>query len=595
MADQWEVKKIHDKPDKLLMKYDSDQQQFVEWTPVKKEKSNVDLERIAYQGLGGMVGGTLASPGALTTPIGIGLGSAAGGQIYDIKEEFAGKLKAPPLQERFKSAGEDFALDVVSPVALSKGIYAGKKLLGSMINKPVTKLFRPSDMAAYRSIGIKPTAAAATQSRPLMVMENALSDYPFSAGVMQRSAQYNINQLKMASEYLAKEYGPILTKEEAGKLLKTGAKEAIGDLDNVFKKLFTRIAEQIGPDPQKINNTINVLKTLKTEAITGPSTGIKSIADEIVEKAQTAGGGLPFEALKKYRSYVGDLMKDPHLVSNRNIQSGDLKRLYGALTRDMEQAALKAGPKSHASWRAANKYFEVKLNRDIPILEEIMKKGYDEEAWNIAMKSSQIGGSRLRLLKKQMPEESWNAVAGTVLGKLGSSTPGAQSAAGDMFSISTFLTNWNRLAPEAKTALWGGTKYQALSKELDKLAAVVGDFKSIEAIANKSKTGSVLMFFSLFQTLGVGAGAGYVTGGAGGIGMGIAAAVPMAVAPHYLAKLMTNQGFVKWLAQGVKIGKTAPSAMSVHLGRLFVLREKEDPATQEAIDELIRKIPLVYM
>jgi hypothetical protein len=58
--------------------------------------------------------------------------------------------------------------------------------------------------------------------------------------------------------------------------------------------------------------------------------------------------------------------------------------------------------------------------------------------------------------------------------------------------------------------------------------------------------------------------------------------------PYGAAKLITNQSFVKFLTQGVKIMKTDPNAMSVHLGRLFALREKED--IKDEVNSLISSI-----
>lgn len=546
-------------------------------------------ERIGYQTLGGMVGGAVASPSVVGTPAGIGLGSGIGGQVYDLKEELLGRKAPKPLLERSVGAAEDVMFDVVSPAALSKGIYAAKKIGGAVINKPVSKLFRPSDMAAYGRVGVKPTAATATQSRALGVMENALADFPVSAGPMQRSAQHNIEQLKFANEYLAKEFGENLTKEETGALLKTAAPKAIERLDKVYGKLFGLVSKRISDVPQEVKNTRNMLQELLKESERGPSSGIASIASDVVAKAKASGGGLPFNSLKKFRTKVGKMLKEPGLVSNRDIVSGDLKRLYGALTLDMETAALKAGPKAHANWRAANKYYELSLQKKLPVLEEIIKKGYDEEAFNVLMKSAKVGGSRLRMLRKQMSQEEWGAVAGNMLKNLGRANPGAQNASGEMFSVSTFLTRWNQLAPEAKKAVWGGTRYKQLWTELDEFTRVAGDFKAVESLANRSRTGSVLMFFSLFQTLG--ATAGGVAGGPLGAVGGMAVMGTMTVAPYATARLMTNPGFVRWLSRGVKIAKANPQAMSTHLGRLFMLREREDieDEVSNLIDVAFRK------
>jgi hypothetical protein len=183
-----------------------------------------------------------------------------------------------------------------------------------------------------------------------------------------------------------------------------------------------------------------------------------------------------------------------------------------------------------------------------------------------------------------MPNDEWDSVSATIFGKLGMAKAGAQDATGEVFSINTFMTNWSKLAPESKKALWAGTKHQGLYKDLDEFASVVGDMKGVEALANKSRTGSILMFYGIFQALSGAAGQA-----AGGIPGAAAATVgSMVGGPYGAAKLITNQSFVKFLTQGVKIMKTDPNAMSVHLGRLFALREKED--IKDEVNSLISSI-----
>ncbi len=559
--------------------------EIVRREPVGPEKGT-DWGRVGAQAFGGMVGGFMAAPTSmgLATPMGIALGSSMAGQVYDRGAELAGRKPKATMGEAAMTAAEDFFFDAVSPVAISKGIYAAKKIGGAVVQK-ATGAFAPVELSLYKRLGLEPTASMVTQSRGLMAAENALSDYALSSGVMQEVAQRNLEQLKFSSEYLAREYGDTLTTEELGTLLKQGAKGALEKLDGVYGKLFSRVSQEIGTTPWPVENTRKMLAVLAEEAKIGPESGIGGIANDIIQKAGANGGGLPFDALKKFRTKVGDLMKDPSLISTRDIQSGDLKRLYSALSQDMEYAAKQAGPQAHAKWRAANKYYEVSLVKKVPILEGILKKGYDEEAFGLAMRASKEGGSRLRALRRQLDNEQWGAVAGTVFNKLGKATPGAQDATGKAFSVQTFLTNWNRLAPEAKQALWAGTRHQELYHELDNFARVVSDMKNVERMVNTSKTGSTLMFFGLLQSIG--AASGGVTGGVSGAAAGMAASAPVLIAPYYAAKLLTNQKFVSWLAEGVKVTATDPNAMKVHLGRLWALREEED--IQEAVDQVIKK------
>jgi hypothetical protein len=552
----------------------------------EKQRPGFNLERTLYQVGGGMLGGAAAAGAAspLAVPVGIGLGSAIAGQAYDRSMEAQGKQAPQTGMQALTTGTEDFIYDVVSPAALKAGIYGTKKAGSALINYTKSKVWPNVDIQKFINVGVKPTPGVALKSKGFGIAEQALGDFPLSAPPIQKLARENVEALKFSSQYLAEQYGDVLSKEELGTLLQHGATGAMERLSGVYNKLFSRVSKDIGDAPQALSKTADIISVLEKEAAKGPSTSVLKIGQDILEKAEAQGGGLPFESLKKFRTKIGDMMKDPFLVSTRDIQSGDLKRLYGALTEDMEAAAKAAGPQSHARWRAANKYFEISTNNKLPILEEIAKKRYSEDAYNILMKSSESGGSRLRLLRRQMPNDEWDAVSATIFGKLGMAKAGAQDAAGEVFSINTFMTNWNRLAPEAKKALWAGTKHQGLYKDLDEFASVIGDMKGVEALANKSRTGSILMFYGIFQALSGAAGQA-----AGGIPGAAAATVgSMVGGPYGAAKLITNQSFVKFLTQGVKIMKTDPNAMSVHLGRLFALREKED--IKDEVNSLISSI-----
>jgi len=310
------------------------------------------------------------------------------------------------------------------------------------------------------------------------------------------------------------------------------------------------------------------------------------MAQEIVQKAKLNNGGLPWDAIKNWRTYVGDLMKDPALVSTRNIKSGDLKRLYGALTHDMEQAALQAGPKVHAKWRAANKYFETKLLNDVPIIEEVIKKKLPEEVFDTIMKSSPKGGTRLRALRKNLSKKEWDAVAGTVLGEMGLEKPGAGATRERIFSPGTFLTNWRKMSSQAKRALFKGSRYEGLSKSLDQFVNISSDMKAIERMANVSNTGPIIAFYSMLA--GMGLVGGTVLAGGEGFAGSAGTLATVALGSRGMAKLMTNPKFVRWLANGAKIAKTRPNDMSVHLSRLMVLRFKDD--VQDDVNKVVNYI-----
>ncbi len=149
--------------------------------------------------------------------------------------------------------------------------------------------------------------------------------------------------------------------------------------------------------------------------------------------------------------------------------------------------------------------------------------------------------------------------------------------AGDAFSVSTFLTNWNRITPEAKKVLFGGKRYEDLAPALDDLVNAVSSLKGIEKLTNTSNTARNMIAFMTLQSL-IGGGTGIALGG-GAPGAG---AVALLVAPNPLARLITSPAFVRWLITPV----TKANGILPHLTRLVAIAEAE-PELREAIQQYV--------
>jgi hypothetical protein len=272
-----------------------------------------------------------------------------------------------------------------------------------------------TDITKFKEFGVTPTVAEMTGSRAATIAENALGDFPFTSSYFQKHAKKSLEELKFANKLIAEDFGGagegILTRQEEGTLLREGAEKAIGGLKEIYGKVFDFVGKGVGTQPLPITNTATLLNDMTSRVGKEPiNKNVLSIAGDVMKSAEMQGGGIPWEILKKWRTEVGDLLKDPMKLSQRDLNTGQLKQLYSAMTQDMEDAALKAGPQVHARWRAADKYFQVSMTRDVPLLEQIVSKGYDEEIRAAVMQSSKDGGSRLKVLKRRLSPDEFNAV-----------------------------------------------------------------------------------------------------------------------------------------------------------------------------------------
>lgn len=283
---------------------------------------------------------------------------------------------------------------------------------------------------------------------------------------------------------------------------------------------------------------------------------------------------LPYEALKKLRTLVGNELEGASLVSD--VPRSKWKAVYGALTRDMEAAA--TTPEAKQALSRANSYFNARSSRIDEIDRVIDRNGGPEKIYQAVMGGVKDGGSTLRAVMQSLPEEGQKAVTAAALRRMGLANAGTQDAAGEAFSAATFLTNWNKASPEARRALFD--RYGAgFSRDMDRIASVAERIKNGgQAIANPSGTAKQGAQFAYWGGLGGALMTGQV-GAALGLGLG-------GVGSNLAARLMTNPRFVKWLAASTDKPIGALPAQINVLKR--VASESADPDIEEAAEALSR-------
>lgn len=282
---------------------------------------------------------------------------------------------------------------------------------------------------------------------------------------------------------------------------------------------------------------------------------------------------LPYEALKKLRTLVGNELEGASLVSD--VPRSKWKAVYGALTRDMEAAA--TTPEAKQALSRANSYFNARASRIDEIDRVIDRNGGPEKIYQAVMGGVKDGGSTLRSVMQSLPEEGQKAVTAAALRRMGLANPGAQDAAGEAFSAATFLTNWNKTSPEARRALFD--RYgPGFSRDLDKISKVAERIKEGgQAIANPSGTARQGAQFAYWGGLGGALMTGQV-GGALGLGLG-------GVGANLGARLMTNPSWVKWLAKATDLPVGALPAQVNVLKRIAAEKSDRDIAEAAALLE----------
>lgn len=449
------------------------------------------------------------------------------------------------------------------------------------------------NIADFEQAGATPTLAEATQKPYLASTESVFEKLPFANKVIAKKYDDTQEAIGRKVDELAKKLSQEPSKESAGRAIERGLTGLGGFTDRIKSRanvLFNKIDDYIPPEsPVTVSNTQNLITDItrpirgaenlsETALLSNPT--LKSVAQAMSQDA--ANGQLPYQALKRLRSEIGSKIANATIFDD--VAKGDLKRLYGALSEDMKEAAVKAGPQAEQAYNRASNFYKASLKRiddDLkPIMGKLERKGYTpEDVFKTAVRGSNEGSFRLIQLKKSLKADEWSEVASGLLQRMGRAVNSKQDDTGEVFSTETFLTNWNKLNDNAKKALFTGTKYQALKNDLDKVASAASKIRSRQqTLNNPSGTAAAVINSLMFP--------GTLIAGAISPSVGMYAGAGLWGA-NKAAKILTSPKSVKWLAGATEIPiQRLPS----YLARLANTMSEDDPEYNEAVKSLIEVI-----
>lgn len=568
---------------------------------------------------GGVLGAAMAVPPAVAAapatggasllgiPAAYGLGAAGGREAFDLSmNTLGGKIDTRNVGERTIDA------------AVTGGVNAAGARAGELVEQgvravagPVRRAFQQNapgqGLADAAQVGVTPLAGMATGNRGVQIMENALSNTPGGASVMQEAAERALREMDQAARNVADDYSRVgapagtptrvRTPQGAGETLRQGSEEAGERYAARRLQLDENLGNIVGNDTiAPVANVQRVLTELEQELAQAPASRAPALraaikrAQAIVADAQPRGG-VTFRTLRSIRTDLGRELERPDVSGYSPASEATIRRLYGALAEDIGATAQTRGPDAVRALQAHDRYVRFNRNVNLPAIQKIADAQTDEAAFRMAMNASEEGGTFLARLRRNVTPEQWDVVSSSVLSKLGRARPNQQEASGvmemaDDFSVNSFLTNWSKLSPEAKRALFGGNRYGNLIPELDALVRTAGRFKDADKMANPSGTArnaiaALAVFGSGGQLLqGDYAGAGYTMGGA-------------VLAPRVAARLITSPGFVNWLGGTVNATGQSLNNWGSRVARLTALAKAEPTIREEIYQYLsaLRDVP----
>ena len=528
-----------------------------EWIANKMEGMGINTQnprpddRVSrFLNTGGIVAGGSAVPGAT---VGNTAKAAIGGAV------------AEQIDPRLTGLG------AVAP-AVSSQVGANMKNAVAAKAAPIVDTFKQA--------GAMPSVGQATDNVFLHGLENLASKFPGGAGVMQKFIEGQ--QRSMGAQ--ARTGVPT---EAAGRAIEKGITGEGGFLERTsatWKMLDQSVANKIPKgaafSPSNTNAALDELtSTVKgasnlTGSLVNPK--IQQIKDALLaDQGGVVGNPIPYEALRVVRSRVGAMLDDS-LVSG--VPNGELKKLYGALSKDLEAGAAQAG--ASKEFNRQNDFYRARMDRIESVLERVIGKGKQpEDIFKTFMPTDPDQANKVRSVMRSLEPAERQVVSEAVANRLGRAKPGAQDAEGSVFSSETFLTNWNKLSPAAKAQLFPDPP---LRGNMDKIANAASHIRTGKGVyANPSGTAGSFAAYSVYLSP--------LAAVAGGTIAPVVAAGSAAGTALIGAKMMTNPKIVEWLATPVKPDSLQATS---HLARLGVIyNNTRDEQLKEELRNYISSLP----
>lgn len=519
----------------------------------------------AVVGAGSMVKGGLGLAKYASGPVAKSVGNtlAAGPGLQGLSAA-TGAGASGTVRENGGGAGAQIAAGLAGALAPGFAVPASAATLrGVMRGGEAGRRRVAENIATFeRASGTVPTLGQATEGRAQRAAESLLSKFPGGAGVMVRKAEGQLDDMAASVQRLSDELAPGASAVNAGEAIAKGARTFKEGFKTTQNRLYSTLDKHIPEGtPIQVGNTEFALKELNSGIDGAPNISefFKNAKIKGIDKALQAdlelsatGGSLPYEAVKKLRTLIGNEIADNSLIAD--VPRSKWSALYGALSEDLGMAAKQAGPQAEQSWQWANQFTKTQLAR-LEELSTIVARDTPEKIFMGAISGTAEGDTIVKRVITMIPKAQRREVAAAVLQRMGRATNGQQNAMGDAFSSETFLTNLSKLSAPARRTLFGRTGNAELETQVLSMAKMADNIRQgSKVFANPSGTAQAV---TLKEAL-VGAGAAAATGN-----LGAAAGVVGGIGGANLAaRLVTNPNLVKKLAQSTSLPDGARASLA---------------------------------
>jgi len=341
--------------------------------------------------------------------------------------------------------------------------------------------------------------------------------------------------------------GGVVDRASAGAAMRPAVKGVIESnnsrIDDAFSSLRNMLDQSATAELPATEKVLNKIVAERTAAgQTNPKAGLEDIHNLVDQ-------GATFDGLQRARSDVGNALNFG--AANPGFNAGDLKRVYGAMSRDMESVAAqsaKEGIEPKAAVQAlkdanATAAPIIEFNKTLQNLSGIKS---DEGLVGSLTKAAQDKTGNVKLLaqlRNTMPKEDFEQIGGVALSELG------HNAASGRFSLNQFTSKWNALGDRAKSVLFSPEH----KSTLDNIAAMGAHLKDADKFANTSNTAGAVAMGDFLKMGAVALGTLAATGNPTPLLIGLTGAGGGALMAKILARPATASSVSKWMRSAILV------------------------------------------
>lgn len=447
------------------------------------------------------------------------------------------------------------------------GYRAGNALAGLTAPRTIAPI---AQAAARQNVDLLPADVGGRGTR---IMTSTARSSPFSGEAVEAAASRTQEQIGAAAGRVARSQGAGATTDVAGQGVRSAAERYTKETSARGSRMYDRAYEAAKGVKIKPVQTLAAIDDQLARLGENPSPDAASVARTLQSLRSNIADGVSVRGLRDARTSLSSGVYDGKLRSGP--ESAMYKQILGNIADDIDNGLRSVGKDGAAKmFRQADDFWKGRVEHIDEVLQPILGNGKSGEEIITALESmgrGQRGGSaRLsRLLANMSPEEAGNTRA-VIIDRLGRATAGTQNAEGDVFSSSTFLTNWNKMTPQAKASIFND---KTLRSNLNDIARLAEGTKASQSLNNTSNSGTV----AIGSAMGAGAVASPVK------------TILAAGAQAVTGKLLASPGFARVLARTSKMPEAAAKRSIGDQLKVLATREPAIAADARALQEQLRQ------